>query len=119
MQVNIPEIVAEVTAAFGEYEAALSWSVIPQFGGTVSSGQLELLRDDLRLLDDVARPEAAGLKLLQEASERLGLSARGYHRVLRVARTLADLEGAEAVARIHVAEAIGYRSAGTGLLAAA
>ncbi len=72
-----------------------------------------------RLLDEIARPEAAGLKLLQDASQTLGLSARGYHRVLRVARTLADLDGADAIARIHVAEAVSYRAAGTGLLAAA
>jgi magnesium chelatase family protein len=47
--------------------------------------------------------------LLARAAERLRLSARGYHRVLRVARTLADLEGAPIVARRHVAEALGYR----------
>ena len=38
------------------------------------------------------------------------LSARGYHRVLRVARTLADLDGAEAVGRLHIAEALSYRA---------
>jgi magnesium chelatase family protein len=48
---------------------------------------------------------------LQRAAERLRLSARGYHRVLRVARTLADLDGAEGVARRHVAEALSYRQA--------
>jgi magnesium chelatase family protein len=43
------------------------------------------------------------------------LSARGYHRVLRVARTLADLEGAAGVRRVHVAEALGYRRIAPGL----
>jgi magnesium chelatase family protein len=57
----------------------------------------------------VATPESAGKKLLTEAAERLKLSARGYHRVLRVARTLADLDGAATVARLHVAEALSYR----------
>jgi len=64
---------------------------------------------DGRLLEDVAAPDADGRALLQQAAERLKLSARGYHRVLRVARTLADLEAAEKVRRIHVAEALSYR----------
>jgi magnesium chelatase family protein len=61
------------------------------------------------LLDEIATPDSAGRALLQRAAERLRLSARGYHRVLRVARTLADLEGAAAVARHHIAEALSYR----------
>ena len=64
---------------------------------------------DGELLEQMAAPEPAGRKLLTDAAERLKLSARGYHRVLRVARTLADLEGAETVARVHVAEALSYR----------
>ena len=55
------------------------------------------------------RPDSEGQSLLTEAVERLKLSARGYHRVLRVARTLADLEGEESVRRLHVAEALSYR----------
>ena len=66
---------------------------------------------DGALLDEIATPEAAGRTLLSRAAERLRLSARGYHRVLRVARTLADLEGAAGVARQHVAEALSYRQA--------
>ena len=62
-----------------------------------------------RLLEDIARPDDDGIALLRQASEALQLSARGFHRVLRVARTLADLDGVETVARIHVAEALGYR----------
>ncbi|MGH7111687.1 MAG: YifB family Mg chelatase-like AAA ATPase, partial [Stellaceae bacterium] len=64
---------------------------------------------DGMLLDTVATPEAAARSLLVRAAERLSLSARGYHRVLRVARTLADLEDAPAVARRHIAEALSYR----------
>jgi len=64
---------------------------------------------DGELLDEVAGPDPAGRTLLQRAAERLMLSARGYHRVLRVARTLADLEGPATVARHHVAEALSYR----------
>jgi magnesium chelatase family protein len=63
------------------------------------------------LLDQVAEPEAEGRALLSRLAERIGLSARGYHRVLRVARTIADLEGSERVQRPHVAEAAGYRLA--------
>ena len=60
-------------------------------------------------LDRVARPDASGLRLLLGAVERLGLSARAYAKVLRVARTLADLEGKSAVSAVHVAEAVQAR----------
>jgi magnesium chelatase family protein len=61
------------------------------------------------LLDQVATPDAAGAKLLTEAAERMKLSARGYHRVLKVARTIADLAGAATIAKPHIAEALSYR----------
>jgi len=62
------------------------------------------------LLDAVAVPDGEGQALLRRAAERIGLSARGYHRVLRTARTIADLAAAERVAAAHVAEALSYRA---------
>ena len=64
---------------------------------------------DGELLDRVATPDDSGRKLLADAAAAMRLSARGFHRVLRVARTIADLAGAEQVGRIHVAEALSYR----------
>jgi magnesium chelatase family protein len=64
---------------------------------------------DGALLASIAEPDAEGRALLTRAAERLGLSARAWHRTLRVARTLADLDGSDAVRRLHVAEALSYR----------
>lgn len=64
------------------------------------------------LLEQVAAPDAEGRELLTRATDRLGLSARGYHRLLRVARTIADLDGAAAVRAPHMAEAISFRLMG-------
>lgn len=63
-----------------------------------------------RLLNQYARPDEAGLALLKNAMNRLSLSARAYDRILKVSRTIADLEGSERVASRHLAEAIGYRN---------
>ncbi len=64
-----------------------------------------------QLLEDIATPDDAGRALLAQVAERFGLSARGYHRVLRVARTIADLDGAADVGKPHVAEAVSFRLA--------
>ena len=64
---------------------------------------------DVKALTRHANPDPAGGKLLHRAIEQLGLSMRAYHRILKVARTIADLEGCETIAARHIGEAIGYR----------
>ncbi|MBQ9560641.1 MAG: YifB family Mg chelatase-like AAA ATPase [Bacteroidaceae bacterium] len=63
-----------------------------------------------RMLHEFAEPDAASLDMLRMAMERLKLSARAYSRILKVARTIADLAGSEKVESMHIAEAIGYRN---------
>ena len=83
---------------------------------------MELGRPEIRcnaaapaaLMEEVARPDRGGQKLVREASDRLQLSARGFHRVLKLARTVADLDGADTVTSHHVAEALSYRTEGAG-----
>jgi len=82
----------------GAIEAALAGRIVRTNGEA-----------DGELLEQVAAPDAEGRKLLTDAAEKFKLSARGYHRVLRVARTLADLDSAPAVRRPHIAEALSYR----------
>jgi magnesium chelatase family protein len=62
------------------------------------------------LLEEVAQPDSDGMRLLREATDAMRLTARGFHRILKVARTLADLDGEPTVRRLHLAEAISYRS---------
>lgn len=71
------------------------------------------------LIEKIAEPDPGGLQLLRDAAEKLKFSARGYHRILKVARTLADLDDKDTVGRIHLAEAISYRMAGERLATAA
>jgi magnesium chelatase family protein len=71
------------------------------------------------LVEKIAEPDAAGLQLLRDAADKMKFSARGYHRILKVARTLADLDESAKVGRIHLAEAISYRITGDRLLNAA
>ncbi len=82
-------------------------------GGAGSGSRLALTNAEVdgEILERVAEPDAPGRELLRRAAEQLRMSARGYHRALRVARTLADLDGADTVTRAHIAEAIAWRTA--------
>ena len=97
---------SETSAQVAARVAAARGLQIARYAGTKVRSNAEA---DGKLLEAVATPDAQGTKLLTQAAHALHLSARGYHRVLRVARTLADLAGSESVTRIHVAEALSYR----------
>ncbi|PWR20484.1 YifB family Mg chelatase-like AAA ATPase [Zavarzinia compransoris] len=97
---------AEGSAEVAARVAAARAAQAARFTGTGIATNAEM---EGEVLDRHATPDAAGRALLIEAAQRLRLSARGYHRVLRVARTVADLAGRAGVARIDVAEALSYR----------
>ena len=63
-----------------------------------------------RLIGEYARLDETGLALLKNAMNRLNLSARAYDRILKVSRTIADLDGSEQIQSCHLAEAVGYRN---------
>lgn len=101
---------AEGSAEVAARVAAARAAQVDRYGAVAPGrGWTTNAQADGEVLETAAAPDAAGRQLLTEAAERMRLSARGYHRVLRVARTLADLDGADGVRRIHVAEALSYR----------
>lgn len=101
---------AESSADVAARVAAVRRVQAERYRCTAGAARIRLNAEvDGDMLEKVAAPDAAGRTLLTEATDKMRLSARGYHRVLRVARTLADLDGATSVARIHVAEALSYR----------
>lgn len=82
---------------------------------TGQSGMRQNADAEGKVLDEIATPDAEGRDLLLKAADRFGLSARAYHRILRVARTIADLAGETDVRRPHVAEALSFRVAAKAL----
>ncbi|HEY6869933.1 MAG TPA: YifB family Mg chelatase-like AAA ATPase [Novosphingobium sp.] len=97
---------AEGSAEVAARVAAVRQVQVARLAGSGARCNAELDGD---LLERHATPDEPGRKLLLQAAEAMRLSARGYTRILRVARTIADMAGAEAIGRVHVAEALSYR----------
>jgi len=111
LQIEVPDVPQEdlTGSAKGELSAAVRERV-------AGARERQLARQGkpntalaAREMDRHCAPDARGATLLNQATSRLGLSARVYHRVLKVARTIADLAGAKRIAGDHIAEAIQYR----------
>ena len=101
---------SEPSAAIAERVAAARAIQRERFVGLGVPGVMTNAQCAPSLIEEIAAPDAAASALLRQAAEAMKLSARGYHRVLKVARTLADLDGAGSVGRIHLAEALSYRA---------
>ncbi len=97
---------AESSAAVGARVAAARAIQRARYAGTRVRTNAEA---DGELLERVAAIDPAARTLLAQAAETMRLSARGFHRVIRVARTIADLGGTDAIGRGHMAEALSYR----------
>jgi magnesium chelatase family protein len=117
LHIEVPRVPIDALAADTEGESSANVRRRVIAARAVQSRRFSDLRGihcnaQMRLaqLRSFARPDARGLAMLKMAAERLGLSGRAYHRILRVARTIADLDGAATVGEKHVAEAIGYRA---------
>ena len=114
LHVEVPVQTGEVllgaggNAGAGESSASVSQRVMRARVAQQRRGALNAALAG-RALDEACYLEVEGQKLLSSAMERLGLSARALHRILRVARTLADLDGATELQRQHLIEALGYR----------
>lgn len=112
LQIDVPAVSAADLAlpaareGTAEVAARVEAARCAQRDRTGEACNVEISTSDL---ERVATPDDAGRNLLIKAAESLQLTARGYHRVLRVARTIADLDGSESVRRLHIAESLGLR----------
>ena len=112
IQIEVPAVAPEALSRAADGEASQSIRA-----RVAAARERQLMRQDktnARLsapeVDAHCAPDAQGAALLGKAIAKLGLSARGYHRILKVARTAADLEGAPRIAASHIAEAVQYRT---------
>jgi len=111
LQIEVPALAQEDLASrrWGESSAAVRLRVVAARNRQLERQRMPNMQLSTRDVDRHCLPDSQGETLLKQAISRLGLSARAYHRVLKVARTIADLAGVEAVTSAHVAEAIQYR----------
>ena len=111
LQIEVPALPAEVLqkAADGESSATVRARVTQARERQQARQGKPNARLSTKEVDRYCQPDAAGAALLKQALSRLNLSARAYHRVLRVARSIADLAGCAAISAPHVAEAVQYR----------
>jgi magnesium chelatase family protein len=111
LQIEVPALAPETLqgAPDGEPSAAVRARVVAARERQLRRQGKPNARLEPREIDVHCRPDDGGAALLRNAAARLDLSARAYHRVLRVARSIADLAGSEALLSAHIAEAIQYR----------
>ena len=111
IQIEAPAVPPEDLshASSGESSSVIRERVTQARAKMIARQGKENARIATREIEKYCTPEEKGATLLKQAISRLGLSARGYHRILKIARTIADLAGVERVAVSHVAEAIQYR----------
>jgi magnesium chelatase family protein len=111
LQIEVPALphVELVASAKGEATEAIRARVNVAYAAQLSRQQKPNAKLSPKEIDAQCKPNAAGEELLKTAIQRMGLSARAYHRVLKVARTIADLAGSAEIATAHIAEAIQYR----------
>jgi magnesium chelatase family protein len=111
IQIEVPAVPTEdlSRARSGDSSCVIRERVAQARAKMIARQERENARLVTREIDNTCLPDAKGATLLKQAIARLGLSARGYHRILKVARTIADLAGEQRVSESHVAEAIQYR----------
>jgi len=111
VQVEVPAVLPEVLARSPDGEASASIAARVQSARAVQLKRQGVLNAELSgaLLDEHAQPDKAALAFLQAACTKLGWSGRAYHRVLKLARTVADLAGEPRITSAHMAEAIQHR----------